>query len=139
MRVEPVETLTSAGGPGFRFERGPLVSLGVVALATLFGTIWAWLAVRIGLTARQPDAVGTAMNGPVLMLFFLSTGFVPVDGYPGYLQPLVRVNLLSCAVNALIGLSSDGPVLVPVLQTLTWAVPLTALFATTAIRRLRTT
>lgn len=124
--------------PGFRFEQGPLAALGFVVLATVFGTTWAWLAVRIGLTARQPEAVGTTMNGPVLMLFFLSTGFVPVEGYPGSLQTLVRINPLSCAVNALIGLSSSGPVLVPVLQTLAWVVALTGVFATTAIRRFRT-
>jgi ABC-type multidrug transport system permease subunit len=79
------------------------------------------------------------MNGPVLVLFFLSTGFVPVDGFPGALQPIVRANPLSCAVNALAGLSSGGPVLVPVLQTLAWTVGLTALLAPAAIARYRTT
>lgn len=122
---------------GFRFDQGPVAALGFVALAVAFGFIWAWLAVRIGLTARQPESIGSAMNGPVLMLFFLSVGFVPVDGFPGVVQPIVRINPMSCAVNALIGLSSQGPVLVPVLQTMAWVVGLSALLAFDAIRRFR--
>lgn len=122
---------------GFRFAQGPLAALAFLALATLFGTTWAWLAVRLGLTARQPEAVGSTMNGPILMLFFLSTGFVPVEGFPGYLQPVVRANPLSCAVNALLGLSSGGPILVPTLQVLAWVAGLTAVFATSALRRYR--
>jgi ABC-2 type transport system permease protein len=51
----------------------------------------------------------------------------------------VRANPLSCAVNALVGLSSGGPVLVPTLQTLAWTAGLTALLAPAAIRRYRTT
>jgi ABC-2 type transport system permease protein len=123
--------------PGFRFEQGPLAALGFLALATAFGTVWGWLAVYVGLGAEQADSIGAVMNGPVLVLFFLSTGFVPVEGFPSALQPIVRANPLSCAVNALAGLSSGGPVLVPVLQTLAWTVGLTALLAPAAIARYR--
>lgn len=122
---------------GFRFDEGLPAALGFFALAVAFGTIWGWMAVRIGLTASQPEAVGTMMNGPILLLFFLSVGFVPVEGFPGYLQPVVRANPLSCAVSALIGLSSSGPVLVPVLQTLAWTVGLGGLLAWSAISRFR--
>lgn len=122
---------------GFRFHEGPLAALGFLGLATLFGTIWAWLAIRLGLSASSPEAVGSTMNGPILMMFFLSTGFVPVDGFPGFLQPVVRVNPLSIAVNALVGLSSGGPVLVPTLQTLAWVTALTLVLAPSAVRRFR--
>jgi ABC-2 type transport system permease protein len=125
--------------PGFRFEQGLLAAIGFLALATAFGTVWAWLAVYVGLGADQADSIGAVMNGPMLIMFFLSTGFAPVDGFPGALQPLVRANPLSCAVNALVGLSSGGPVLVPTLQTLAWTAGLTALLAPAAIRRYRTT
>jgi ABC-2 type transport system permease protein len=54
-------------------------------------------------------------------------------------QPVVRANPLSCAVNALMGLSSGGPVLVPTLQTLAWTVGLNALLASAAVRRYRAT
>lgn len=125
--------------PGFRFDQGALSTLGFFALAVAFSTIWAWLAVLLGLRAGSPEAVGSAMNGPVLMLFFLSTGFVPVEGFPAALQPIVRANPLSCAVNALIGLSSGGPVLIPVLQVTAWIVGLGGLFGIVAVRRYRST
>lgn len=78
------------------------------------------------------------MNGPVLMLFLLSTGFVPVEGFPGWLQPVVRANPLSAAVETLIGLSAGGPILVPALQTAAWIAVLTGLLAPSAVRRYRT-
>jgi ABC-2 type transport system permease protein len=124
--------------PGFRFEEGPLAALGFLALATVFGTTWAWLALHVGLGAEQTDSIGGLMNGPVLILFFLSTGFVPIEGFPGAIQPIVRANPLSCAVNALVGLSSGGPILVPTIQALAWTAGLTAVLATAATRRYRT-
>lgn len=122
---------------GFRFDQGVLAAIGFIAVAVAFGTIWAWMAVRIALTARQLEAVGSTMNGPILLLFFLSVGFVPVDGFPAAVQPIVRINPMSCAVNALVGLSSEGPVLVPTLQTLAWVVGLGGALAFDATRRFR--
>lgn len=124
--------------PGFRFEQGPLAALGFFAVAVVFGLSWAWLAVLIGLTARAAEAVSSVMNGPILMLFFLSSGFVPVDGFPSVVQPIVRINPISCAVNAMMGLSGGGPVLAPVLQTFAWTVVLCTVFATLALRKART-
>ncbi|MEV4246381.1 hypothetical protein AB0J63_23535 [Streptosporangium canum] len=36
-------------------------------------------------------------------LLFLSSGFVPVERFPGFLQPVVRANPLSLAGDALVG------------------------------------
>lgn len=123
--------------PGFRFAAGAPAALGFFALATAFGTVWAWAAINLGLRSRTSETVSSILSGPVLVLFFFSTGFVPAEGFPPALQPLVRANPLSCAVDALMGLSQGGPTLVPVLQTLAWTVALTALFAPVAIRRSR--
>lgn len=120
---------------GFRFSAGPAAAVAFVAVATAFGSIWAWLAIRLGLSAETPESVASTMNGPILMLFFLSTGFVPVEGFPSGLQPFVRANPLSTAVNTLIGLSSGGPVLVPLAQTAAWIVGLTALFGYSSVKR----
>lgn len=124
--------------PGFRFDQGLLPAAAFLALAVAFSSVWAWLAILLGLSVSSPEAVASAMNGPILMLFFLSTGFVPVEGFPAGLQPIVRANPLSCAVNALMGLSSGGPVLMPVLQTCAWILGLGGCFALFAIRRYRT-
>lgn len=123
--------------PGFRFTAGLPAAIGFFALATAFGTVWAWAAVNLGLRSTTSETVSSVLSGPVLVLFFLSTGFVPAEGFPAAVQPVVRANPLSCAVNALVGLSQGGPTLVPVLQTAAWTVALTALFAPPAIRRYR--
>lgn len=44
---------------------------------------------------------------------------------------------LSIAINALVGLSSGGPVLVPALQTFAWVTALTLALAPLAVRRFR--
>lgn len=123
---------------GFRFHQGVAAMAAFFVVAAAFSTIWGWLAVRVGLVAQASEAVGSAMNGPVLMLFFLSSGFVPVEGFPGWLQPVVRANPLSVAVETLIGLSAGGEVLVPALQTAAWIAALTAVLAPSAVRRYRT-
>jgi ABC-2 type transport system permease protein len=122
---------------GFRFDQGVLAAIGFFAFAVAFGSIFAWFAVWAGMRVEQPEAIGSLMNAPVLMLFFLSTGFVPVEGFPAAAQPVVRVNPLSCAVNLMLGLSESGPVLVPLLQCLAWIVGLGGLFAVLAVRTFR--
>ncbi len=48
------------------------------------------------------------------------TGFVPVDKYPDWVQPVVRYQPMSAAVDAMRGLSVGGPVLSPMTSTLVW-------------------
>ncbi len=62
---------------------------------------------------------------------------MPVEGFPGAAQPIVRVNPLSCAVNLMLGLTESGPVLVPFLQVLAWTIGAGGLFAFLAIRAFR--
>ena len=56
---------------------------------------------------------------------------------PGWLQPIVEVNPITVATDALRGLLLGGPVLDPVLQTLAWIVALTSVFPPLAIRQYR--
>jgi len=122
---------------GFRFDQGVLGAVAFFGVAVAFGTIFGWFAVWTGLRAAQTEAIGSVMNGPILMLFFLSTGFIPVEGFPAAAQPFVRANPLSCAVNLMLGLTESGPVLVPMLQTLAWIVGLVALLSSLAVRTFR--
>ncbi|MEM7323313.1 MAG: ABC transporter permease [Actinomycetota bacterium] len=122
---------------GFRFEQGPAAAVGFLVLAAAFGTLFAWPAMLVGLTAASEEAASTFLNAPLTLLLFLSSGFVPLDAFPGALQPVVAANPLSVAVNAFVGLSRGGPIAVPVAQTLAWVAAVTVLTAPLAVRRYR--
>lgn len=120
--------------PGFRFERGPLAALGFFALVTVFASISVWIALVAALTAKSEDSLSSLLTGPATLLLFFSTGFAPLDAFPGFLQPVVSANPLSCATNAAIGLTSGGPIAVPVMQTAAWAIGITAAACPAAVR-----
>jgi ABC-2 type transport system permease protein len=121
--------------PGFRFARGPLSALGFFAVVALFGVAWTWAAIAVAFALSTPATVQSTLSLPSTLLVFLSSGFVPVTAFPAGIQPVVRANPLSTADNALIGLSSGGPVLVPFLQTLAWVVAISAVCAAFSLRR----
>ena len=50
------------------------------------------------------------------MLMFFSTGFVPLDQYPSWIQPVVQHQPMSYSIEAMRGLSLGGPVLAPVVE-----------------------
>jgi ABC transporter DrrB family efflux protein len=119
---------------GFRFERGPVAAVGFLLVVVAFASIFLWLAVVTALSAGSQETASGLLNAPVTLLLLLSTTLVPAEAFPGFVQPVVRANPLSCAHGALMGLSSGGPVLVPVLQTLAWVVAATAVLAPLAVR-----
>lgn len=123
--------------PGFRFHRGVPAALGFFGIVVLFGAMCSSVALWRAFGRSTPEAIQGAITGVATLLFLLSSGFVPVSAYPGVLQPVVRANPMSVATNALIGLSSGGPVLRPVLETLAWVVPVSLLCGLAAIRRYR--
>jgi len=66
---------------GFRSDAGPLGWLGVVGLVILIAFSLTWLTVGMGLAA---DSVETASNTPLFLMIlpFVSSGFVPTDAMP---------------------------------------------------------
>lgn len=136
VRVLLVSAITTAVAHlvGFRFTQGPLAVLGFFAVVLVFAWIFLWLAVVVAMAGSSEQAVSGALNTPVTLLLFLSSGFVPVEQFPGWMQPIVRANPLSLSGDALVGLSSGGPVLLPVLFSLAWAVVATAILVPLAVR-----
>lgn len=91
---------------GFRFHSPPaaLVFL-VVVLA--FGAALVICVDTLGTVTRNPELSGTILFGPQLLLIMTSTGFVPVQGFPGWIQPFVRNQPVSQVTDALRALA-DG-------------------------------
>jgi ABC-2 type transport system permease protein len=123
---------------GFRFRQGPVATLGFFGVIALFGVLWAAIALMFGSSGRyDEESLPPALTGPATLLFIFSSGFVPVSAFPSVVQPIVRANPFSTATEALVGLSSGGPVAAPVLQTLGWVVGLGGLCLAVTLRRYR--
>lgn len=122
---------------GFRHTTGPAAAVAAVLLALVFGTAFAWLAIAAAVRARSAETVATALNAVLLVLSFLSTGFVAVADLPGWAQPIARNSPVSAAIDALRALTHGGPTTAPVLKALAWSATMTAVFATSAIRHRR--
>jgi ABC-2 type transport system permease protein len=126
-----------AYAPGFRFQQGPLAALAFYGVIALFAVMATTVGLLAGLALHSADAIRTAVGNPVLLLFLLSSGFVPAGQFPSAVRPVVSANPVSTAVEALIGLSHGGPVAVPLMQTLAWVVGVTAVCLPLAVHRYR--
>ncbi|MFB6562376.1 ABC transporter permease [Streptomyces sp. NPDC056400] len=120
---------------GFRFSQGPLAVLGFFGIVALFGMTCSALAVAVALVAQHPGIIVRYVQMPTLVLTLMSSGYVPLEAFPGWIQPAVSVNPVSLAAEALAGLSHQGALTVPVLGTAAWALGVTAVCTVVATRR----
>lgn len=118
---------------GFRFQAGVPSAVGFFVVVAAVAVAFAWVVMAVAIRARTPEAV-VALTPLLLLLMFLNSGFVPREAFPGFLQPVVGLSPVSCAVQAMLGLSAGGPVLVPVLQTAGWLLALSVVFGVVAVR-----
>jgi ABC-2 type transport system permease protein len=106
---------------GFRFQCGMAAIVLWVALPVIFGLAFSVLATTAAL--YWPKAVLVEAIQPVIILgACFCTGFVPLERYPDWVQPVVRYQPMSPAVDAMRGLSVGGPVLWPLIGALAWCV-----------------
>ena len=105
---------------GFRFHRGAAGALLWIAVPVIFGVAFSALATTAAL--YWPKAILVEAMQPVIILgATFCTGFVPLERYPDWVQPLVRYQPMSQAVDAMRGLSVGGPVLWPMISALVWS------------------
>jgi ABC-2 type transport system permease protein len=110
---------------GFRFRQGILASVAWLLIPTTFGVAFTMVVITIALYAANTIMVEATEVVWGLLMFF-SSGFVPVDQYPRWLQPVVRNQPMSDAIEVMRGLSVGGPVLAPMLATLLWSAGIAA-------------
>jgi len=120
--------------PGFRFAGGPLAVLAFFGVVLAFASIFLWLALVLALFARNEDVIISMLNPILQLLLFFSSGFVPITAFPVFLRPVAESNPLSIAHTALVGLSSGGPVAVPLVQIVVLAAIVNVLLAPLAAR-----
>ncbi len=133
-----VSLMTAVGTMiGFRFQAGAGRALGALILAVLLGFAFSWISAFIGLAVRHTEAVQVAGFVWLFPLIFASSAFVPVQTMPGWLQAFARVSPITVAVDAVRALTSGGPVVTPVLQSLGWIVAILVVFVPLAVHRYR--
>lgn len=93
---------------GFRFSGGPLFALAFLLLPVLFVSAFSCVAVFLALRVNAPESVNVAMTPWLLPLTFLSVGYVPLTGFPPWLQPWVALNPVSAASQTMRGLAAGN-------------------------------
>ena len=109
---------------GLRFHNGFLAAAGWLLVPVAFGIAFAALVTTMALYVANIVAVEST-GLIVMLLVFFCTGFVPLDQYPAWIQPVVEHQPVSYAVEAMRGLSLGGPVLVPLIGSLLWSAGIT--------------
>lgn len=105
---------------GLRFQEGIPSAIGWVLVPAVFGAAFSVAVMTIALyTAKTIVVEATAVVSGLLMFF--SSGFVPLDQYPKWIQPVVEHQPLSYTVEVMRGLSLGGPVLSPLTGLLLWS------------------
>ncbi|GEM31047.1 hypothetical protein NN3_20540 [Nocardia neocaledoniensis NBRC 108232] len=117
---------------GFLFMEDPLTNIALVCVPVLFGLGFAVMVTALATVTEGVMLISLISIVNTLLMFF-NTGFVPIIAYPTWLQTIVENQPMSCAINAMIGLSYGGPVAEPLLKTLAWTVGMIAVFAYPAI------
>lgn len=113
---------------GFRFRQGILASAAWLLIPTVFGLVFTMIVITLALYAANTIVVEATEVVWGLLMFF-STGFVPLDQYPRWIQPVVQHQPMSYSIEAMRGLAVGGPVLAPVVAILLWSVGIAAVFA----------
>ena len=94
---------------GMRFESF-VGGIGFVLLALGFAVVFSLAMGLIGYVASSPDAAVSIASIPYLPFLMLSSGFVPVENFPGWLQPFVRWQPITSVIDALRALIGGGSV-----------------------------
>ncbi|WNG90190.1 ABC transporter permease [Mycobacterium sp. ITM-2016-00317] len=113
---------------GFRFEQGIPAAVLWVFMPALFGVALSAAVLTLALFSSN-TIVPQATEIVIAMLMFFSIGFVPLDQYPEWLQPIVEHQPVSYTIEAMRGLALEGPIAEPVMFSVLWAVGIAAVCA----------
>ena len=123
---------------GFRFHASVPGIVAGLALVIGFGYAFSWVYAVIGLGTKDPETAQAAGILPFFILMFASDAVVPVDTMPGWLQPFARNQPLSVTIAAVRALCEGGPAAHDVVQALSWAAGMFAVFFLVALALYRT-
>ncbi|WP_085238859.1 ABC transporter permease [Mycobacterium europaeum] len=118
---------------GLRFTHGWLTALVYILIPSIAMIGYTALVVALAIRANG-RAVMTWLIGVTVSLAFLNPGTTPIGQFPGWLQPLVRMQPLSPPIEAMWALAHGGALARPLAMTALWTILLLALFIPLAVR-----
>ena len=110
-----------AFGLGFHPSAGPLHWVAAIGILALFAFALIWLAVALGLAAKS---VETASNTPMilLLLLFLSSGFVRTQTMPGGLRQFAEYQPFTPVADSVRGLLTGAAVGDHAIAAIAWSI-----------------
>ena len=121
---------------GMRFD-GAGGAAGFAALALGTALVCSLGMGLLGYVASSPEAAISLASLPYLPLLMLSSAFVPVENFPGWLQPAVEWQPVTCAIDSLRALAGGGDVDAKLPAALAWIGGLGVAFAALGARAFR--
>jgi len=111
---------------GFRPNAGLIEWIGAIALLALTTLALTWLSVALGLVSKS---VETASNSPMILVLlpFLSSGFVPTDSLPLGLRWFADYQPFTPIIETLRGLLLGGPIGNSAIIAVGWCIGIAAL------------
>lgn len=119
---------------GMRFKSGWQWLPAYVVVAVLFALAASLVFATLGRSATTPDAAVALASIIYLPLFMLSSAFVPVDDFPGWMQGAVRHQPVSAVIDALRALTGNGDIASTVAVSVLWSAGLIMAFGWFATR-----
>jgi len=121
---------------GLRITTGLPQAIAFVFVPVLSVIGFAAVIVALAVRANGKNII-TGLSTLCFLLLFFNTGMVPIDVFPGWMQPLIKAQPMSPAIELMRGLAEGGPTLWPFIQTLSWTLGLLAVFGPMAVRGYR--
>ncbi|SPM37071.1 ABC-type multidrug transport system, permease component, partial [Mycobacterium rhizamassiliense] len=121
---------------GLRFAHGFLAALVYIFVPSILAV--GFTAVAMSLAIRTNGrVVMTWLASVTVSLAFINPGTTPIGMFPGWLQPLVRIQPMSPPIQTMWALAHNGPIVWPLAMTFLWAIVLLAVFMPIAVRGYR--
>ena len=119
---------------GFRVLTNPLAAIAGCALILAFAMAMCWVSALIGLLVKTPQGVQVFGFTAMFPIVFASGLLVPIATMPGWLQAFAKANPMTLLADAARGLMVGGPVAVPAVESMLWALGILVVFAPLAVR-----
>lgn len=122
---------------GFSPDGGLAGVAGAFGLSLVVGWALAWVFIALATWLRDAEAVQSVGLVVMFPLMFASSAFVTIDGLPGWLQVVAKINPVTYAVDASRDLALAGSVGLAALTAVAMSLVLVAVSGSLAARRIR--
>lgn len=121
---------------GLRFTQGWPAALVFIVIPSI--TVTGFTALVMAMAVRQNGRTAmTWVLGLTFSMAFVNPGATPIELFPDWAQPLIRLQPISPPIETMRSLAHGGPIVAPLVITLIWAVVLLAVFVPIAVRGYR--